>query len=135
MTTRCNAFHSTLAIVASLAVGGTALASEPAQLFGAKSAQFAWAPAPGAVAGYYVIVSRNGSGPELAGFATDPMATVTGKYGDSITVQVAAYDSTGTAGPLSPQSQTIVFSPPGGANGGGSGGSGGITEVVGAWKL
>jgi hypothetical protein len=123
MINRCTAVKLSFAIAIGLTASGAARASDPTQLIGAKSAAFSWAAASGAVAGYYVIVSRNGSGPELATFATDPMASVDGKYGDSIVVQVAAYDSTGAAGPLSPPSQTIVFSPPAGSysNGGGGG--------------
>jgi Viral BACON domain len=98
----------------------TALAlalAAPAQaldLVGQTSARFVWTAATGPVANYVVYVARNG-----AAFPTLPTqtvstteATVTGAYGDSIQVQVAARDAVGTVGPMSQVSDVVRFVAP-----------------------
>jgi len=89
-------------------------------LYGVTQATLAWSPASGAVKGYYVIAARNGAPAELQGVATGTQATVTGAFGDSLTVQVAAFDAAGTAGPISSPSNTLVFNalPTSGGGGG-----------------
>ncbi|HVN36979.1 MAG TPA: VCBS repeat-containing protein [Myxococcota bacterium] len=78
-------------------------------LYGVTSATLGWSPASGAVKGYYVVTARNGANPELQGVASGTQATVTGAYGDTLTVQVAAFDAAGNAGPLSTPSNALVF--------------------------
>ena len=78
-------------------------------LYGVTQATLEWSPASGAVEGYYVIAARNGASPELQGVSSGTQATVTAAFGDTLTVQVAAFDATGTAGPLSSPSNTLAF--------------------------
>lgn len=76
-------------------------------------ATFTWSPASGPVAGYNVYVTRNDvppSAPDLA--VTDPSALVIGSVSDTLLVQVAAFDSIGTEGPLSPASELVMLTAP-----------------------
>jgi hypothetical protein len=89
-----------------------------------RSTVISWPVSSGPVAGYYVLVYRNGSKvPELPFGVTNPVSrvyAVTGRKGDQVRVRVAAFDAEGTIGPLSPRSEKIFFL-------GGSRGSGGST--------
>src|SRR5262245_13058739 len=99
------------------------LASDPSSaqvvdLFGVTEATLQWSAANGAVSGYYVIVARNGGAPAVYGVSTDNRETVTAAVGDTVTVQVAAFDAAGVAGPLSPSSVPFRFNAaPGGGPG------------------
>ena len=90
------------------------LAATPARgvaIVGTTSATFTWTAAPGPVAGYAVFVNRNGTGypatPNQQ--VTASQATVSGSYGDTIVIKVAAYDSSNTLGPFSPESASYQF--------------------------
>jgi len=97
------------------ALGLTAATPLPAQtvvdLYGVETATLEWTPASGAVAGYYVIVSRNGGDPSFYGISSDNREAVTSSLGDVVTVQVAAFDGAGLAGPMSPPSSALRFNP------------------------
>ena len=90
-------------------------AAEPARsassLVGRTSATLVWSPATGVPAGYAVFVSRNAapypSAPEQT--VTSPAVTLAGAYGSSVRVRVAALDAAGSQGPLSPESNRIIF--------------------------
>jgi len=111
------------ALFTAIVVAGAAhAANDPILIDGATSATLSWDAASGPVEGYYVIVARNGSVSTVYSFSNDTTETVTGEYGDTIVVQVAAYDASGLAGPVSLPSQAIAFSPPIGSGGSGSGG-------------
>jgi Viral BACON domain len=75
------------------------------------SANFTWAAASGPVAGYAVFVNRNGTGFPAAPdqLVTASQATVSGSYGDTIVIAVAAYDASNTFGPLSTDSALYQF--------------------------
>jgi hypothetical protein len=119
----------------------------PVQVEG-PSAQIAWSPASGPVAGYRVLVSRNGGTYAVEIDTPQPRTDVKGEPGDLVTVRVAAFDAFGNFGPASPVSEPMKFvaapSPPpsgeptdpgpdpsggddddGEVAGGGNGGSGG----------
>jgi hypothetical protein len=73
---------------------------------------FIWGAASGPVAGYSVQVSRNG-GPfveelttRYAGF---PEATIPGSVGEALVIAIAAFDASGTLGPPSSPSDTVLF--------------------------
>ena len=90
------------------------LAATPARgvaIVGTTSATFTWTAAPGPVTGYAVFVNRNGTGypatPNQQ--VTASQATVSGSYGDTIVIKVAAYDSSNTLGPFSPESASYQF--------------------------
>ena len=80
---------------------------------GATTAKLKWAAASGPVAGYGVFIARNGApypaSPNLTTSTTT--AQVTGAYGDTLTVKVAAFTTSGTYGPFSPDSAPISFVP------------------------
>ena len=77
------------------------------------SATLQWTPASGSVAGYYVIVSRNGAAAEVEGMATETSQEIAGSAGDVVVVQVAAFGDDGAAGPVSEPSEALHFvSPP-----------------------
>ena len=73
------------------------------------SVEIAWSPASGDVAGYYLIVARNGAAASVEGYSVDTQETLSGAIGDSLVVQVAAYGPDGVAGPSSPPSEPIAF--------------------------
>lgn len=87
-------------------------AQQQIDLFGVTSATLEWSPASGPVSGYYVIVARNGGPPALQGVASETRATVSSPYGESLTVQVAAFDAAGVAGPVSAPSSELRFNAP-----------------------
>lgn len=99
-----------LFIPTALLLCGTAGAQTVA---GTTTASIQWAAASGPVAGYGVFISRNGAPypatPDLT--TSTPAAQVTGAYGDSVTVRVAAFTTSGTYGPFSPDSESISFVP------------------------
>lgn len=105
-----------------VAAGAAQAADDPILLSGATSATLSWSAASGPVVGYYVIVSRNGGVSSVYSLTNDTSETIAGDYGDTIVVQVTAFDESGEPGPLSNPSTPISFSPPetGGASGSGT---------------
>ncbi len=103
-----------LQVCVALALGVAPLAARAVDLTGVTSANLTWTPASGPVAGYGVFIARNGAGyPSTPNFTiTTTSATVTGAFGDSLTVRVAAYTATGAYGPSSPDSDLIRFLAP-----------------------
>jgi hypothetical protein len=96
---------------AALGLSAAAGAQTVVDLYGVEQATLEWMPASGSVSGYYVIVSRNGGTPTLYGVSNDTREDVASPIGDVITVQVAAFDAAGLAGPLSPPSDPLRFNP------------------------
>jgi hypothetical protein len=84
-------------------------AQELVDLYGVTQATLEWSPASGSVSGYYVIVARDGGTPTVEGVSPSTRATVESNFGESLTVQVAAFDATGVSGPVSEPSSTIRF--------------------------
>lgn len=78
---------------------------------GRTSVRFAWTPATGPVASYAVFVARNGGGfpPTPSEIVAVTEATVTGAYGDTVQIQVAARNAAGELGPMSPVSDIVRF--------------------------
>jgi hypothetical protein len=80
---------------------------------GATTATIEWMSASGPVAGYGVYIARNGtpypSSPTITTASTT--AQVSGAYGDTLTVKVAAYNAAGSFGPFSLDSAPIRFVP------------------------
>ncbi len=109
---------------------GLSTAAGAVEIVGSTQATLGWAAAPGAVAGYYVIVTRDSSEPQVEGVTLMTQETVDGAYGQTILVQVAAFGADGAAGPLSNPSDPITFvqsassggGDPAPADGGGTGG-------------
>jgi hypothetical protein len=106
-----SAWRPALWIALALALAAPARAID---LVGQTSARFRWTAATGPVASYAVYVARGG-----AAFPTTPSqtvtateATVSGAYGDSIQIQVAARDDVGNQGPLSEVSDVVRFVAP-----------------------
>ncbi|MGH0036869.1 MAG: hypothetical protein ACQGVK_17725 [Myxococcota bacterium] len=81
-----------------------------------QSTVISWSVGSGPVAGYYVMVHRNGSAvPEFplgVAKALVPIYEIQGEFGDRIRVRVAPYDKAGNVGPPSPFSQEILFVDP-----------------------
>ena len=73
------------------------------------SARVQWSPASGAVAGYRVLVSRNGGNFQPDIETPQPRADVKGEPGDLVRIRVAAFDAFGNLGPVSPPSDQIQF--------------------------
>jgi uncharacterized membrane protein len=111
MLDRTVAARSVLALVVLLVAWATPAAAT--DVVGRTSANLAWSPASGAVAGYGIFVSRNGGAYSATPDATSatPGTTVSGVYGDTLLVKVAAYDASGVYGPFSPVSDPIHFVP------------------------
>lgn len=78
---------------------------------GRTTAEMAWAPSAGVVAGYEVYVSSNGDPfPALPStIVTTPSVTVTGAYGDWLRVRVIPMDAVGGRGPASADSDLLIF--------------------------
>jgi hypothetical protein len=74
-----------------------------------RFATLGWGAASGPVTGYRVYVSRNGAGYAALRDVSSARTSVGGVEGDRVRVQVAAFDSKGDLGPLSPPSAEIVF--------------------------
>jgi hypothetical protein len=91
---------------------GTHAGAETIDLYGVTQATLGWADADGPVAGYYVVVTPGVDPAYVAGAVDEARATVRAEFGDEITVSVAAFDASGSAGPLSPPSPTLRFNPP-----------------------
>ncbi len=90
------------------------------------SAILAWTDASGPVSGYAVYESRNGGGfsSTPTKLVSGPSARIQGTNGDVVFVRVAAVDSSGRVGPLSPTSESVRFVSSSGGGGNGSGGGG-----------
>lgn len=73
------------------------------------SATLSWEPASGPVAGYRVLVSRNGSGFDEESQTGVASVMVSGAAGDVLRMRVAAFDAERNAGPLSDPSEAFVF--------------------------
>jgi hypothetical protein len=84
-------------------------AQQVVDLYGVTEATLQWSAASGQVSGYYVIVARNGGTPAVYGVSVDTRETVKAPLGETVTVQVAAFDAGGIAGPVSAPSDTIRF--------------------------
>ena len=76
---------------------------------GTRSATLAWAKASGPVTGYRVYVSRNGQSFAAEANVKSPSVTISGVTGERFRLRVAARDSKGDVGPLSPPSIEILF--------------------------
>ena len=88
-------------------------ADEPIELIGKTRAEFYWTPASGPVWGYAVFIKRNSEWPDSKEqLVRDNEVTVEAEYGDMIAVQVAAWDEHGNQGPLSEESESVIFLPP-----------------------
>jgi hypothetical protein len=72
-------------------------------------ATLGWQAASGPVAGYSVMVSRNGGRFQLERQTPVAQVLVNGAVGDVVKIRVAAYDGLGNAGPASEPSYPIVF--------------------------
>jgi hypothetical protein len=73
------------------------------------SATLSWEPASGPVAGYRVLVSRNGGGFDEESQTGVASVMVSGAAGDVLRMRVAAFDAERNAGPLSDPSEAFVF--------------------------
>lgn len=100
-----------LAVACLLATAGPARAVD---LVGQTSAHFQWTAASGPVASYAVYVARNGGAfPTSASqVVTGTDTVVSGSYGDTIQIRVAARDASGAEGPPSVSSDSVTFVPP-----------------------
>ena len=81
-------------------------------LVGSTSADYQWDKASGNVEFYEVHVSRDGGQPtieQLAPASDTPVATIQGEVGEILQIAVAAGNSLGARGPLSPQSEPLRF--------------------------
>jgi len=97
-----------------------------AELVGVTTARLSWSPASGPVEGYFVYAARNGEALPGRVIAATSSGTrdiqVSGLFGDSVVVSVAAFAADGSVGPLSFPSETLDFvADP--ATGGGSAGA------------
>ena len=90
-------------------------------------AEVAWAVASGAVAGYYVVVARDGRPSQVEAVSLDAKEVIAGSVGQTLVVQVAAFGADGLAGPLSANSDPIRFVTGSGSGTGSGGSSGGGT--------
>jgi hypothetical protein len=73
------------------------------------SADLAWVAADGPVTGYRVFESRD-AGPFVASAdVPGPSVTVTGEAGETLRIQVAAFDAMGNLGPVSEPSDLLQF--------------------------
>jgi glucose/arabinose dehydrogenase len=72
---------------------------------------FEWAPASGPVEGYVIYVSRDGGAfnPEASQPATSTSQEIYGQVGETLQVQVAAFDVQGNLGPRSTPSSPVQF--------------------------
>jgi len=120
-------FRLTLAALLTVIISATySNAALGIELIGVTRATLQWEPASGPVAGYYVIVSRNGEAASVEGTSDETRETVAGGFGDTLVVWVSAYDAAGISGPISSASVSITFveASDGGTGPGTSGGSG-----------
>ena len=90
--------------------GAIASARAVIEIVGEDQATFAWTPPRGAVAGYSVYVSRNGSPANLHSTVTDAnRQTIHSHFGETIQVSAAAFDTQGNMGPRSDPSEEVRF--------------------------
>jgi hypothetical protein len=73
------------------------------------SATLSWNPASGPVAGYKVLVSRNGGSFNEESQTPSASVMLTGAAGDVLRMRVAAFDGSSNVGPLSDPSERFVF--------------------------
>ena len=103
-----------VALIAAIVFAWPASADEPIELIGKTRVTFEWTPASGPVYSYAVFVNWNSEGysdiPDR--LVSDNEATITAEYGDMISVRVAARDDDGNQGPLSEESESVIFLPP-----------------------
>ena len=116
---------------------GIATAVSAIEIVGSNQATLEWEAASGAVSGYYVIVSRDDQPAAVEGVTLSNSETISGTFGESLVIQVAAFGDDGVAGPISDPSDQITFvedpgsddppdgGDPGDGSGGGDGGDGG----------
>ena len=76
-----------------------------------RVASFTWEPAAGPVYGYFVYTSIDSGAEEFYAYASQPNAVIEVDSGASLTVRVAAYDVTGSAGPVSDTSAPLRLCP------------------------
>lgn len=110
--TRALAIRACIPLAALAALAPTATAVE---LAGVRSATLEWAAASGPVDGYEVHVSRNGDSFRRQKDVQGRRATVSGSFGETIQVRVAAFARTASGrvrGPFSPNSVPIRFLAP-----------------------
>ncbi|HTF34174.1 MAG TPA: VCBS repeat-containing protein [Myxococcota bacterium] len=105
--------QATLRALIALAISLACGAASAVNVVGSTTANLSWTAASGPVAGYGVFIALNGAPyPASPNFTTTSTSgQVTGAYGDSFTVKVAAYTASGTYGPFSPDSSVIQFVP------------------------
>ncbi|MEM7410598.1 MAG: dockerin type I domain-containing protein [Myxococcota bacterium] len=87
---------------------GAGTAQAEIVLEGTRQVTLEWDAATGAI-GYYVIVTRDGGAARVEAISMDPKQKLKGRFGESLVVQVAGFDSEGTAGPISPPSEALRF--------------------------
>jgi len=105
-----NVYRCTLTVFAAVLCAASPSAGQDAvDLYDQTEAMLGWDPAPGPVAGYYVVVTRNDGTPTVDGVVTDTRATIQAELGDSIVVTVNAFDAAGVPGPMSDPSPMIRF--------------------------
>lgn len=91
-------------------LGAIASANAAIEIAGEPQATFAWNSPSGAVAGYYVYVSRNGASAEFHSTVTDAnRQTVHASIGDTIQISTVAFDEQGNTGPRSDPSEDVHF--------------------------
>jgi len=85
----------------------------PAQalvVYDKTSVTFAWSPAPGPVAGYYVIITRNSEpAKDLVEVIGTNQLTVQSQYGETVQLWVMAFNDKGEWGPVSEASFPVTF--------------------------
>lgn len=76
-----------------------------------RTAPYAWAHAPGPVAGYRVYLSVDGGPEESYGYVSDPSALIWIESGAELVVRVAGFDTVGREGPRSDASPPLRLCP------------------------
>jgi len=109
-----NCFWKMVVRLAICSSAGGALVGPAAgvELAGVTSATLVWEAASGPVAGYYVMVSRDGGPVSTESFSGETVATVSGDVGETLIVQTSAFGSDGVVGPSSVPSEPITFAAP-----------------------
>jgi hypothetical protein len=91
-------------------LGAISSAGATIEIVGESQATFAWTPSDGAVTGYYVYVSRDGTPPALHSRVFDAnLQTIQSRFGRTIQVSVAAFDDQGNLGTRSDLSEEVHF--------------------------
>ena len=100
-------------VIVAAALFSAAPATAVVSVVGRTSATMRWTPAAGAVTAYHVFVSRNGAPyPALAeSHVSAPSVTLNEAWGASLRLRVRAVDAQGNPGPLSEESERVVFAP------------------------